>query len=261
MSFGLPAPSMMVVLSLSIVTFLARPRSSSAHVLELDAEVLGDGLAAGEDRDVLEHGLAAVAVARGLHRRRLERAAQLVHHQRGQRLALDLLRDDQQRRALLGDLLQHGQEVLHARDLLLVDQDVGVLEHDLHALGVGHEVGRESSRGRSACPRPRRGRSPWCCDSSTVMTPSLPTFSMASAMMRADRLVVVGGDGAHLGDHLALDRLAELLQLLDHDGHRLLDALLQLHRVGAGGDVLDALAEDAPGRARWRWWCRRRPRR
>src|SRR5690606_12448772 len=30
------------------------------HVLELDAEVLGDDLAAGEDRDVLEHGLAAI---------------------------------------------------------------------------------------------------------------------------------------------------------------------------------------------------------
>jgi hypothetical protein len=32
-------------------------------VLELDAEVLGDELAAGEDRDVLEHGLAAIAEA------------------------------------------------------------------------------------------------------------------------------------------------------------------------------------------------------
>src|SRR5262249_41397249 len=35
------------------------------HVLELDAEVFRDELAAGEDRDVLEHGLAAVAEARG----------------------------------------------------------------------------------------------------------------------------------------------------------------------------------------------------
>ncbi len=35
-------------------------------VLELDAEIFGDHLAAGEDRDVLEHGLAAVAEARGL---------------------------------------------------------------------------------------------------------------------------------------------------------------------------------------------------
>src|SRR5262249_30113497 len=39
--------------------------------LELDAEVAGDELAAGEDRDVLQHGLAAIAEARRLHRRDL----------------------------------------------------------------------------------------------------------------------------------------------------------------------------------------------
>jgi len=61
-----PAPSMIVVLSLSMVIFLARPRSSKLHILELDAEVFGDGLAARKGGDVFEHGLAAVAKARGL---------------------------------------------------------------------------------------------------------------------------------------------------------------------------------------------------
>ena len=37
------------------------------HVLELDAEILGDHLAAGQHGDVLQHGLAAVAEARRLH--------------------------------------------------------------------------------------------------------------------------------------------------------------------------------------------------
>src|SRR5215471_9952820 len=77
-------------------------------VLELDADVLGDHLAAGEDRDVLHHGLAAVTEAGRLHRAHVERAAQLVHHQRRERLALDLLGDDEQRLAALGDLLEHG---------------------------------------------------------------------------------------------------------------------------------------------------------
>ena len=58
-------------------------------VLELDAEILADHLAAGEDGDVLEHRLAAIAEARRLHRRDLEAAAQLVDDQRRQRLALD----------------------------------------------------------------------------------------------------------------------------------------------------------------------------
>src|SRR5208337_2958126 len=58
-------------------------------VLELDAEILGDHRAARQDRDVLEHRLAPVAEARGLDRRDLEAAAQLVDDERGERLALD----------------------------------------------------------------------------------------------------------------------------------------------------------------------------
>ena len=38
--------------------------------------------------------------------------ADLVHHQGGQRLALDVLGDDQQRLARLHDLLEHGHEVV-----------------------------------------------------------------------------------------------------------------------------------------------------
>ena len=67
MSALLPAPSMIVVLSLSTMTFLARPSSVEREAFELDAEVFEDGLAAGEDGDVFQHGLAAIAVAGGLH--------------------------------------------------------------------------------------------------------------------------------------------------------------------------------------------------
>ena len=92
-----PAPSTIVVLSLSIVTRLARPRSLDGHVLELEAELLADDLAAGEDRDVLEHLLAAIAEARRLDGGAVERAAELVDDERRQRLALDVLGDDEQR--------------------------------------------------------------------------------------------------------------------------------------------------------------------
>ena len=43
------------------------------------------------------------------------------------------------------------------------------------------------------------------------------------------------------------DRLGQLLQLVDDHFDGLLDAALQLHRVGAGDDVLRALAEDRLG--------------
>src|SRR5439155_6203942 len=50
-------------------------------VLELEADLLGDDLATGEDGDVVEHGLAAVAEAGGLDRDGLEGAADLVDDQ------------------------------------------------------------------------------------------------------------------------------------------------------------------------------------
>src|SRR5690606_12791409 len=46
--------------------------------LELEADLLGDDLTAGEDRHVLEHRLAAVAEARRLDRDDVERAPDLV---------------------------------------------------------------------------------------------------------------------------------------------------------------------------------------
>src|SRR5207342_1458592 len=52
-----------------------------AGVLQLEADLLGDDLATGQDRDVLEHGLASVTEARGLDGDGLERAADLVDDQ------------------------------------------------------------------------------------------------------------------------------------------------------------------------------------
>ena len=71
---------------------LRRAQHVQLDVLQLDAEVFADHGAAGEDRDVLQHRLPAIAEAGRLHRRHLQAAAQLVHHQRGQRLAFDVLR-------------------------------------------------------------------------------------------------------------------------------------------------------------------------
>ena len=68
-------------------------------LVELEADLLGDDLAAGEDGDVLQHRLAAVAEAGRLDRDGVERAADLVDDQGRQRLAVDVLGDDQQRLA------------------------------------------------------------------------------------------------------------------------------------------------------------------
>src|SRR6266853_4633983 len=77
--------------------FFGAPEHAHCNLVELDAEILADRLSAGEDRDVFEHGLAAVAEARSLHRRDLQSAAQLVDHKRCQGLTLNVLGDDDER--------------------------------------------------------------------------------------------------------------------------------------------------------------------
>ena len=204
--------------------------------LELDAEVLGDRPAAGEDRDVLEHRLAAIAEAGRLDRRGLQRAAQLVDDQRGERLALDVLRDDQQRPTEARHLLEHRQQVLHRRDLLLVNQDDRVLEHDFHALGVGHEVGREIPAVElHTFDDVERGleRLGLFDRDDAVLADLVHRFSDDLA----DRRVAVGRDRADLRDHVAGHRPRHLLDLFDDDFDGLLDAALQFHRVGAGDHV------------------------
>ena len=84
-------------------------------------------------------------------------------------------------------------------------------------------------------------------DSSTVTTPSLPTLSIASAMI-APIVGVAGGDGRGGRDLLlGLDLLGVGDELGDDGLDGLLDAALQADRVGAGRDVAQALADERLG--------------
>ena len=94
-----PPPPTIVVSSLVTTTLSAVPSSDEVDVLELEADLFADDLAAGEDGHVGEHRLAALAEARGLDGDGVERAADLVDDERGQGLALDVLGDDHERLA------------------------------------------------------------------------------------------------------------------------------------------------------------------
>ena len=130
MSFFVPAPSMMVVFSLVIDNLLGGAQVVQRRLLQGQADLLGDHGRAGQDGHVLQHRLAAVAEARRLDGRDLDDAADGVDHQGGQGLALDVLGDDQQRLAGLGDALQHRQQVADVGDLLVVQQDVRLFQLD-----------------------------------------------------------------------------------------------------------------------------------
>ena len=247
MSARLPAPSTMRGVVLVDDDPLGLAEVVQRDALELDAELFGDHLAAGEDGDVLEHGLAAVAEARGLHRDALERAADLVDDERRQRLALDVLGDHDERPAGLGDLLEDREQVLHVADLLLVDEEIRDPRARLHALGIGHEVGREVAAVELHALDDLEGglEALGLLDRDDAFLADL-VHRLGDDL--ADGGVVVGGDGADLGDLLlVLGGLREALQLGDDRADGAVDAALEAHRVVAGGDHLDALGEDGAG--------------
>src|SRR5882762_7391547 len=221
------------------------------HVLELDAEIFGDRLPARERCDVLQHVLAAIAESRRLYGSNLQRATQLVDHKGRQGFALDVLCDDEQRFATLGDLLKQRKDILHGADLLFVDEDIGVLEGNFHALGIRDEV-----RGEIAAVELH------AFYDLKLSLKRLRLFDGNDAVLAhllhclrddvADSLVIVGGDAADLGDHVTGDGLGQFVELTlgalaglginvaaDH-AHSLLDAALHRHRIGAGSDGLDA---------------------
>src|SRR5665647_2791581 len=215
-------------------------------VVELEAHLLGDDLAAGEDGDVLEHALAAVAEAGGLDGDAGERAAQLVHDQGRQSFTLDVLGHDEDLLAGLDDLLEHGEQVLDGADLLVGDEDVRVLEHGFHALGVGDHVRAEVALVELHA-----------LSELEVEAEGIGLLDVDHAVL-ADLLdgvgddvadsAVAGGDGGHAGDLLlAGDLLGLLLDGGDDLVDGLLDATLDGHRVDAGGYHAQALAHDGLG--------------
>src|SRR5579859_3635501 len=227
------------------------------HVLQLDSQIFGDGLATGQDRDILQHRFAAIAEAWSLHSRDLQRATQLVDDQGRERFALDVFRDDQQRLAALRDLLEQREQVLHRADLLFVDQDVGVLQGNFHPLRIRHEVRRQIPAIELHA-----------FDDFQLGLERLRLFNRDDAVLAnflhrlgndlADGLVVVRGNGPNLGNHFAgnglrqlvefaVDAVAFFVELAGNRGDGFLDAALQGHGIGAGSDGLDAFAVDGLG--------------
>src|SRR6202165_538401 len=213
------------------------------HRVEFEAELLGDHLATGQDGDVLEHGLAAIAEARRLDGDGGEGTAQLVDDDGGLRLALDVLGDDQERLAALAHLLAHRPEVGVALDLLVGDQDEGILQDRLHAGRVGHHVGRDVALVELHA-----------VDELQIVLDAARLFDGDDAVLPnllhriGDHVTdfgIAGRDGCHLGDLLAIGDLNRLfLDGLDDFVDGLLDADFQEHRVGAGGHVTQPLADD-----------------
>src|SRR5262249_28916920 len=112
-------------------------------VLKLDTEIRGDHGAASQDRDILQHRLASVAEARSLDGSSLEAATQLVYDKGGEYLAFDIFGNDEGGFAGLHHRLQQRHQLIEARELLFIDQDIRVFHFNPHLVGVGNEVRRD----------------------------------------------------------------------------------------------------------------------
>ena len=115
-------------------------------LFQVEAEFFGDHLAACQDRDILEHLFSSVAVARCLHCNYIECTAQFVDDQGCERLALDVLCDDEESCAGLYNLLKERQDILDVGDLLVCDQDVRIFQDCFHLLHIcSHVCGNVSA--------------------------------------------------------------------------------------------------------------------
>src|SRR5699024_8418713 len=184
--------------------------------------------------------------AGGLDAHHVQGAAQTVDDQGGQGVALHVLGDDQQLLAGLNHLLQQGQQLLDVGNLLIGDEDEGVVQNGLHLLGVGDHIGGD------VAPVELHA-----LDDLAVGLGGLGLLHGDDAVVGdllhglGDQLaddLVAGGHGAHAGDVVrAVDLLGVGLDGLHSGGGGLGDALLHDHGVGAGGQVLQALADDGLG--------------
>ena len=211
-------------------------------VLQLQTNLGGDHLTAGQNGDILQHFLPSVAKARRFDRNAVEHATQFVQHQRGQRFAFHILGNDQQLLAGLHDLLEQGQDILNVGNLLIGNQQERVVENRFHLVHIGCHVGRQ------------------------IAAVELHTFHNLGVGVR--RLGFLNGNHAVCRDLLhrvrnqltddlipcgdradprdirrAVDLLGVRDQRRNRRVNRLLHALANHHRVCARGHVLHALTD------------------
>ena len=164
------------------------------------------------------------------------------------RFAGDVLGDDEQRPLRALHLLEQRDELLQAVDLVLVDEDPGLLQLHDHVVGIGDEVGAEVAAVELHA-----------LDHVDVGLQALAFFNGDDAVLAdlvegvghdlADRHVVVRRDGGDVGDlALAGDGTRKLRDLLDGGVDAGLHPPHQLVGVGAGGHAAEALLEEGLGK-------------
>ena len=197
-----------------------------------------------QNGNVFEHGLAAVAEARGLHGDNLQDAADGVHDERSKGFAVHVFSDDEKRTTGLRNLFEHGEEIADVADLLVVQEYERIFKHGGLTFRRVDEVGGEVAAVKLHAFH----------DFEFVIK-ALAVFDRDHAFLAdlfhglgddvADLSVGVRADGADLS-HFLVGRggLGDLLQFFDGGGNGLVDTALQIHRIHAGSHILHAFVND-----------------
>ena len=120
------------------------PQQGDLGVLDLQAPVGADHGASGDDGDIFQQCLSALSEARSLDGHAINGAPQLIDHQGGQGLSIHILGDDHQGPFVcLEQLLHDAHNIVGGADLLVSDQEHGLVDGHFHALGVADEMGGE----------------------------------------------------------------------------------------------------------------------
>ena len=223
-------------------------------LLKLDAFLLADDGAAGEDSDVFQHLFAAVAEARSLHGADLQLCTQTVDNQCCQCLAVHILCDDEQRSAALYCRLQDRKQLFEVGDFLVIDKDIGLVHLYLHRLCVCHEIRADISAVELHTLYHVNGgvHSFGLTDGDYAV---FAHFAHRVGNQLAYLGVVVGGDGGYLLDLvevIAYD-YGIFLDFCHYGSHGFVDTAFQVQRVGSGCHVLqthayDGLCQNGSGR-------------
>ena len=209
-----------------------RPRSSLISVPEVSTAMSPSMAAHGDRRN------------QGLHRADVQHPAELVHHQSRQGFAIDVFGDNQQRLADAGHRFEHRDKLAKIRELLFVNQDIGIVQLAIHFGRPIDEIGRNKALVELHTVDELDGRLHRLAFFDRDHAVFADLFQRLGQQL-ADRHVVVGADRSDLGNFLrVLHRPAHLLQLLERGFDGFVDPAADGHRVAAGGDVAGAFFED-----------------
>ena len=212
------------------------------RILDSSPEIDRNDFPARGDSDVLQHGLAPMAIFRGVDRRYLEVglfASRQQLHDDGRR---NLLRNNQQRPTALFDHREDAVQLIHRHDLVVRHQDERIIEDDLHPLDIGHHVMREIAPLERHPFDDFQGR----LDGRSKLHRYDAVIAGALERLRdhlAQRRVVGRDAGYRAKPAHAVHRGRRGLQQLDGLRNRDLQTLHQLDGVGASGEQLEAVLD------------------